>query len=153
MKHLVFVCHGNICRSPMAAFVMNALLKEAHLEEHFTTTSAATSTEEIGHGVHYGTQKICEIHHIPWDKQHHAHQITLQEARNCDLILTMDSLNLRNLKRMLPLEIHHKLRPLLSYANLTRDIADPWYTGDFETTYNDILLGCKALLKMLKMSL
>lgn len=150
MKHLIFVCHGNICRSPMAAFVMEALLKETPLNETFTITSAATSTEEIGHGVHYGTRNVCEAHHIPWNKQHHAHQITLQEARMCDLILTMDGANIRNLKRMLPIDVHNKIRPLLSYAKLSRDIADPWYTGDFETTYNDILLGCKALLETFK---
>lgn len=133
----------------MAAFVMEALLKEAHRDEEFVISSAATSTEEIGHGVHYGTRKVCDAHHIPWDQHHHAHQITLQEARTCDLILTMDSANVRNLKRMLPVDVHHKIYPLLSYANLSRDIADPWYTGDFETTYSDVLLGCKALLATL----
>jgi protein-tyrosine phosphatase len=150
MKHLIFVCHGNICRSPMAAFVMQALLKEMHLEGSYSITSAATSTEELGHGVHPGTRRTCEAHHIAWDRQHHAHQITVQEAATCDLILTMDSANVRNLKRMLPIETHPKIRPLLSYANLSRDIADPWYTGDFETTYQDVLLGCKALLKTLQ---
>lgn len=133
----------------MAAFVMKALLDDSPLKDKYTISSAATSTEEIGNGVHYGTRKVCDAHGIAWDKHHQAHQITLQEAHSASLILTMDGANLRNLKRMLPETMHTKIHPLLSYANLQRDIADPWYTGDFETTYNDILIACKALLATL----
>lgn len=149
MKHIIFVCHGNICRSPMAAFIMRALLQAACLEGQYTVTSAATSTEEIGNPIHPGTQNICEKYHLPWDKHHHAHQITITEASQAEYIIAMDQANVRNLKRMLPLHIHAKIRLLLSYTSEERDIADPWYTANFEATYCDITNGCKAFLQTL----
>ena len=147
MIKLLFVCHGNICRSPMAECVMRQLVKDAGRTD-IEVASAATSTEEIGNSIHRGTvRKLTEMS-VPMHR-HHAHQITPAEAKTCTLIFGMDSANMRNLRRMLPSSLHDRLRFLPDYACLGRDIADPWYTGNFDATYNDVLACCTALLKTL----
>ncbi len=127
---------------------MADLLRQAQRTDVFVA-SAATSTEELGNGLHYGTKRQLQKMGISCDKPHRAHQISANEAREYDLILAMDHANVRNLKRMLPPTEHSKIALLLSYVGEMREIADPWYTGDFGQTYRDVLAGCKALLSTL----
>lgn len=145
MMKILFVCHGNICRSPMAESVMAHLLKERGIS-HISVASAATSTEEIGNPVHGGTRRVLATHGVPL-VPHRARQMTRQDGAEFDLLIGMDSANLRNMARIVgPSE---KIHGLLDWSGHPRDIADPWYTGDFETTYRDILEGCTTLLERL----
>lgn len=146
---LLFVCHGNICRSTMAESVMAHLLAQAGLDTNISVDSAATSTEEIGNPPHYGTRQELARRKVPLCP-HRAKQITLHEAQRADLILAMDHANVRNLQRMLPPHLHHKIKLLLSFAGVEREIADPWYTGEFGQTYEDVFMGCTALLQTLQ---
>ena len=152
MIKILFVCHGNICRSPMAEFVMKDLIKKAGLSDEFFIASAATSTEEIGNGVHYGTRKKLVEFGISVDGKY-AVQLKKSDYAKYDYIIGMDSYNLRNMKRMLPNDTENKIHLLLDWSDNPRDIADPWYTGDFDKTYNDVLEGCTALLKEIKKEL
>ncbi len=150
MIKILFVCHGNICRSPMAEFVMKDMVEKQGIAEDFYIASAATSTEEIGNGVHYGTRKKLAEFGISTDGKH-AVQLKKSDYDKYDYIIGMDSWNMRNMKRMLPEDKDNKLHLLLDFSANPRDIADPWYTGDFDTTYDDILEGCTALMnKILK---
>lgn len=150
-KHkILFVCHGNICRSPMAEFVMKDLVRKAHRENEFYIDSAATSTEEIGNGVHYGTRAKLEQVGVPVGS-HHARQVTKQDYKDFDLILLMDQYNRRNIKRILPNDPEGKIQMLLDYTDRAdKNIAAPWYTGNFDETYKDVLEGCEGLLAALK---
>lgn len=143
MYKILFICHGNICRSPMAESVMTHLVTQAKRNHEFVIDSAAVSREEIGNGVHYGTREILRKYNIPCI-DHHARQLTKEDAEYFDLILCMDLSNIRYAQRLVPLKHHHKIRTLLN-----RNIADPWYTGNFEETYRDVLSGCTQLLKEL----
>lgn len=147
---ILFICHGNICRSPMAQYVMQDLVNKAGLSKHFIIDSAATSTEEIGNGVHYGTrQKLREVG-VPCG-DHRAVQITKKDYNIYDYLIVMDSNNLRNLKRIIPNDPDAKVSMLLDYANRQgQSIADPWYTGNFDATYRDVLEGCQGLLEYLR---
>ena len=145
MIKILFVCHGNICRSTMAEYVMKHLVKKAGLEDHFFIDSAATSTEEIGNGVHHGTRRKLSEVGIPCG-DHRARQMTKADYDKFDLLIGMDSANLRNMRRICGGDGDGKLRLLLQYAGSDRDIADPWYTGNFDETYDDVLAGCQALL-------
>ena len=149
MKKILFVCHGNICRSPMAEFVMKHLVKQAGLEKEFCIDSAATSSEEIGNGMHYGTRTKLMQMKIPYG-DHRARRLTKTDAENYDLIIGMDQENLFYMQRILGSGALPKVHLLLEYAGLKRDIADPWYTGNFDQTYEDIDTGCRALLDSLK---
>ena len=150
MIKILFVCHGNICRSPMAEFVMKDMVEKQGIAEDFYIASAATSTEEIGNGVHHGTRRKLAQYGISTDGKR-AVQIKKSDYDKYDYIIGMDSWNMRNMKRMLPEDKDNKLHLLLDFSTNPRDIADPWYTGDFDTTYDDILEGCTALLdKILK---
>jgi len=145
MTRILFVCHGNICRSPMAESLMAHLARQKGLEENFILASAATSTEEIGNPPHPGT--VCQLRrHGVETKPHRAVRIRREDYAQYDLILGMDSQNLRNILRILGQDPQGKVRRLLDFTPHPRDIADPWYTGDFEKTYQDILEGCEALL-------
>ncbi len=143
MKKILFVCHGNICRSPMAEFVTKKKLEERKIKA--LVESAATSREEIGNGVHYGTRTILDRLDIDYSAKR-ARQITRQDYEEFDYIVAMDRYNVTNLYRMLGGDPQHKITKLLDWANIDRDVADPWYTGDFEKTYEDIEVGCTALL-------
>jgi protein-tyrosine phosphatase len=143
MHKILFICHGNICRSPMAESVMTHLVTQAKRNHEFVIDSAAVSREEIGNGVHYGTREILRKYNIPCI-DHHARQLTKEDAEYFDLILCMDLSNIRYAQRLVPLKHHHKIRTLLN-----RNIADPWYTGNFEETYRDVLSGCTQLLEKL----
>ena len=142
MVKVLFICHGNICRSPMAEFVMKALVKKAGREKEFHIASAAVSREELGNPVYPPARRELQKHGISCDG-HRAHQITEAELENYDYIFCMDDSNARYLRRLFG-DRAAKCRPLLD-----RDVADPWYTGDFTETWNDVLTGCKHILEEL----
>ena len=147
MIKILFVCHGNICRSPMAEFVMKDLVKKAGREKEFLIESVATSTEEIGNPVHRGTkQKLAQYGISVAGKT--ARQMTKKDYEEFDYIIAMDSFNTRNIARIVD-DKEGKVSKLLNYAGESGDIADPWYTGNFDETYEDVLRGCKGLLKYL----
>ena len=149
MKKILFICHGNICRSPMAEFVMKDMVKKVHMEDRFIIASAATSTEEIGNPVHWGTrQKLSSVGISCKGKT--ARQMTRRDYEDYDLLIGMDRANIRNMMRIAGGDPDDKIHYLLEYAGKSRDIADPWYTGDFEATYRDVVEGCSALLRELK---
>ena len=146
MVSILFVCHGNICRSPMAEFVMRDLVTKRHLGGQIYVESAATSTEEIGNDMHYGTKKKLREMGVPFTKRS-ACQMTSRDYDRFDLIVAMDSFNLYNMKRFVGKDPQKKVYLLLDFSERKgQDIADPWYTGDFDATYNDILEGCTGLL-------
>jgi len=146
MIKILFVCHGNICRSTMAEYVMKHLAREAGLEDQFFIDSAATSAEEIGNGVHHGTRRKLAQVGIPCG-DHRARQMTKADYQRFDLLIGMDGANMRNMRRICGGDSDDKLRLLLQFAGSGRDIADPWYTGNFDATYEDVLSGCTGLLK------
>ena len=145
MYKILFVCHGNICRSPMAEFIFNDLVKKRGISD-VISESAATSTEEIGNGVHYGTASILRRLGIDCSKKR-ARQITRADFEKFDLIIGMDTANIRNLQRISEKHSDAKIHRLLEYTDNPRDISDPWYTGDFEKTYRDVLEGCEGLIE------
>ena len=148
MTKILFVCHGNICRSTMAEYVMKHLVREAGREGEFHIDSAATSTEEIGNGVHHGTRRKLAQVGIPCG-DHRARQVTWKDYEAFDYIIGMDNANIRNLRRMLKNDPEGKISMMLDYTERPGEVADPWYTGDFEATYRDVLEGCQGLLKKL----
>lgn len=145
MYKILFVCHGNICRSPMAEFIFNDLVKKRGISD-VTAESAATSTEEIGNGVHYGTAAILRRLGIDYSAKR-ARQITRADFGKFDLIVGMDTANIRNLQRLSVKQSDGKIYRLLDFTGNPRDISDPWYTGDFESTYRDVLEGCEGLIE------
>ena len=143
---ILFICHGNICRSPMAESLMTHLVRQKRLEDRFLIASAATSREEIGNSIHPGTLdklRRAGVEPVP----HRAVQMRREDYDRYDLLLGMDGWNLRNMLAILGSDPQKKVRRLLDFTSSPRDIADPWYTGDFEATYQDILEGCTALLE------
>jgi len=145
MIKILFICHGNICRSTMAESVMTYLVGRKHLQQHFQIASAATSREEIGNGPHYGTVAKLRSVGIPVIP-HKAVQMTRRDYENYDYLIGMDSMNIRNMQRIAGGDPEHKIFRLLDFGKAPRDIADPWYTGNFDETYEDIMEGCEALL-------
>ena len=143
---ILMVCHGNICRSPMAQYVLQDMVSKRGLSDFFYIDSAATSTEEIGNGVHYGTRTKLKEMGIPVGN-HRAVQMTRVDYDKYDYILGMDHWNLKNMNRMLKSDPEKKIALLLDFSDRPRDIADPWYTGNFDVTYADIVEGCNALLE------
>lgn len=147
MKKILFVCHGNICRSPMAEFVLKELAAGQGLS--WEIASAATSREELGNDIHYGTKAKLRQMGIPFCRRE-ARQITDNDYRYYDLLIGMDRRNLINMKRFYGSDPQNKLCLLMDFTAHPRDIADPWYTGDFDTTYEEIHAGCEGLLQKLK---
>lgn len=141
---ILFVCLGNICRSPMAEFIMKHIVTENGLSDSFIISSAATSAEEQGNGMHYGTRRVLTDKGIPFT-QHYARRLTENDYDKYDYIIGMDRNNIRDMTAFFGGDPKNKISLLLSFAGENRSVADPWYTGDFEKTYDDILLGCKAL--------
>lgn len=149
MKKILFVCHGNICRSPMAEMVLKEMVRQRGLEDHYEIASAATSTEEIGNDIYPPAKDCLRRHGIPFTRRG-ARQITRRDYDYYDRIILMDQNNLRYLRWSLP-DVHRdplgKLEMLMEIAGDSRDVADPWYTGNFEATYRDVVEGCTALLE------
>ncbi|MCI9006177.1 MAG: low molecular weight phosphotyrosine protein phosphatase [Lachnospiraceae bacterium] len=147
MIKILFVCHGNICRSPMAEFVMKDMVKRQGLADQFYIASAATSTEEIGNPVHYGTRnKLAQVGISTAGK--YAVRMERRDYQEYDYIVGMDRWNYKNMLRISGnKDKDKKISLLLDYTDHPRDVADPWYTGDFEKTYEDIMAGCKGLLE------
>lgn len=149
MKRIIFVCHGNICRSPMAEFIMKEIAERAGRAEEFDISSAAVSYEEEGNGLYPYAAQTLDRHGIPYGR-HRAHRITPDEYRSADLVIVMDASNERLLSRITGGSEPEKTSRLLTWAGENRDVADPWYTGNFEKAFQDILTGCTALLQKLK---
>ena len=149
MYKILFICHGNICRSPMAEFLLKDMVEKRKIADDFCIASAATSREEIGNPVHYGTQKkLAELGISAAGK--YARQVTKADYRNYDYLIIMDKNNQRNLERLLGGDEERKVSLLLDYAGRSGEsIADPWYTGDFDLTYTDIKAGLDGFLKYL----
>ena len=149
MKKILFVCHGNICRSPMAEFVMKDLVKKAGLTSQFQIASAATSREEIGNPVYPPARRKLAEHGIACGGKT-ARQLTRADYGAYDLLIGMDQANLRNMRRICGGDPEGKIHLLLEYADRSgQEVADPWYTGDFEATWQDVLAGCQGLLASL----
>ncbi len=148
MVKILFVCHGNICRSPMAEFVMKDLVKKAGLEDEFVIASSAVSAEELGNHVYPPAKKVLEEHGISVGDKH-AELLTKRDYDLYDLLIAMDTSNLQNIDRIIRSDPEDKVHLLMSYAGKSASVADPWYTGDFETAYNDIREGCEGLLRSL----
>ena len=153
MTKILFICHGNICRSPMAEFIMKDLVQKAGLSAQFQIDSAATSREELGNPIYPPAQRQLRAHGVAFG-DHRARQMTRQDYENFDFLIGMDSANIRNMTRIVGGDEEHKIYKMLSFADYekthqlsaARDVADPWYTGDFDATYDDILRGCRGLL-------
>lgn len=163
MIKLIFLCHGNICRSPMAEYVMKDLVRKAGLESHFEITSGAVSDEEWFNPIYPPAQRKLREKGVSFGN-HSAHKISKVEFDAQDLVIVMDRSNLRWLTRIVgdyssvdagkALEdsgISGKVHMMMEFAGISRDVADPWYTGDFEQTYQDVLAGCQGLLERIKL--
>ena len=149
MIKVLFICHGNICRSPMAEFVMKALVQEQGLSYCYEIASAATSTEEIGNPVYPPARRMLAAHGISCAGKT-ARQMTKQDYAYYDLLIGMDHANLRNMRRICGGDPDGKLHLLLDYTNRPGEVADPWYTDDFQATWEDVTEGCQGLLKTLE---
>ena len=147
MIKIMFVCHGNICRSPMAEFVLKDMVKKLGISEDFQIASSATSREEIGNPVHPGTKAVLQEHGISCNGKV-AVQLTKKDYQTYDYIIPMDSMNVRNIHHLIGKDESKKVKKLLDFAD-GGDIADPWYTGNFQDTYRDIVIGCQGLLEHL----
>ena len=151
MTKILFVCHGNICRSPMAQFIFSDLAKRNGLETKYYCDSKATSTEEIGNSPHLGTVSQMNRHGIPMIP-HRASQIRKSDYAEFDYIIGMDRYNLSNIRRITGPDTENKIHSMLDWTENPKDVDDPWYTGDFDTTYKEISEGCQALLDFLERS-
>ena len=149
MIKVMFVCHGNICRSPMAEYLFTDMVKKKGREKDFYIKSSATSYEEIGNPVHYGTERILTSLNIDCSDKR-AQKLTKEDGEKYDYFIGMDAMNIRDMKRLFNGDPEGKVHKLLHFADMDRDVADPWYTGDFETTKRDVVTGCTALIKYLK---
>ena len=151
MIKVLFVCLGNICRSPMAQFVFKQMVDERGLSKTFEIESAATeSYNEIYHsGIHHGTKEILKAMHIPFE-EHYSRRIRIDDYSYYDYILAMDDHNIADTKSILGADTKNKIHRLLDFTNNPRNIKDPWYTGNFEETYADVVEGCEAFLKYLE---
>ena len=145
MIRVMFVCLGNICRSPMAEFVLKDLVRKRGVEDKFLIKSSATSYEEIGNDVHYGTKRKLMEENIPVESRE-AVRLSKNDYEKYDYIIGMEESNVRNILRIVGEDKNSKVCKLLDYSSNPRDIADPWYTGNFDKTYEDILEGCVAFL-------
>lgn len=146
MTRILFLCHGNICRSPMAEFIFKELAKQRGLQDNYHVESAAVSTEELGNPLYPPARRCLTAHGIPFDLSRTAWQVRPQDYDRYDRIIYMDRSNMLWLSRIMPDDPQNKIRLMMSYAGQASDVADPWYTGDFEATYRDIVKACTAML-------
>lgn len=146
---ILFICHGNICRSAMAQCVMQHMVDEAGLSDAFTIDSAATTNEEIGNPLYPPARKKLAEEGVPI-VPHRARRVQAGEHEGWDYIVTMDEENMRHLRRIFGPENMGRVRKLMSYVGVQRDVADPWYTGDFDSCYDDVLAGCKDLMEAVR---
>lgn len=149
MKKILFVCHGNICRSPMAEAVMQYLLKENNLADQYTAESKATTQDALGHRIDARAQRELVAKHIPYDRGHRASQMTRSDYDNYEYLICMDEENFADMNRITGGDPEHKEHKILEFAGSYADVDDPWYTNDFETAYNEIYRGCEGLVKKL----
>lgn len=149
MINILFVCHGNICRSPMAEFVMKYLVKKAGLESKIAVESAAMHTDELGSDTYYKTKEILDRYSIPYEPRA-AHLATKNDYERFDYLIGMDKYNMSDMKTLFSGDPKKKLSLLMDWTGVSRDVADPWYTRDFKTTFDDVEAGCIALLEHLK---
>ena len=150
MIRIMFVCHGNICRSTMSEFVMKHLVRQAGISDRVYVASSATSYEEIGNDTHYGTKAVLDRHKIPYTKRAAVH-LEKSDYDKYDYFIGMDDANIRNMKKILGKT--EKIYKLLEFSGSNDSISDPWYTGDFDATYRDVTEGCEALLDKIKKAL
>lgn len=148
MIKVLFVCHGNICRSPLAEFMLKKYVNDRGISTEFEIASAATSREEIGNDIHYGTRSILRKYSIP-SSPRSARQMTKRDYEYYDYLIGMDTANIRNMTRIAGGDPEGKIYKLLTFADSGLDVADPWYTGDFESTYRDLCVGLDAFLEEL----
>ena len=150
MEHtyILFVCYGNICRSPMAEFVMKDMVRKAGLETRFVVESKAARRDELGNDTHYGTRAKLRQMGIPFAKRR-ATLLDRSDYDAYDYLIGMDEENMRDMLRLFGGDPNGKIYKLLRFADEDRDVADPWYTGNFDETYEDVLKGCTALLRMI----
>lgn len=146
MHKILFVCHGNICRSPMAEYVLKDRVKKLNIADDFEIDSCATSTEEIGNPAYPPVRKLLSDKGID-SSSHQAKQFTKEMYEKFDHIILMDNNNLRNIKKIVPFDSDNKIKLLLDYTDDSRDVKDPWYTRDFEATWDDVNKGIDALLE------
>ena len=148
MIKILFVCHGNICRSPMAEFVMKDLVRKAGREEQFIIASKAARWDELGHDTHYGTKAKLRQMGVPFEKRK-ATLLSKSDYDAYDYLIAMDRENVSDMLRLFGGDPDKKIHMLLEFADLKREVADPWYTGNFDETYEDVLMGCQGLMRML----
>lgn len=148
MIKVLAICHGNICRSPMCEFILKDMIRKKGREDEFYIESCATSTEEIGRSLHPGAKRKLDEMGIP-NERRRARQLTRQDYDKFDYLLCMDEWNVRNIMRIIIKDPEKKVHMLLEYAGEQREIADPWYTGNFDETYDDLTRGCTAFLRYL----
>ena len=149
MIKMLFVCHGNICRSVAAEFICKQLIKEQKLENEFYIDSCATSLEEIGNPIYPPMKKVLEKHHILLEK-HYARQITKEDYNNFDYIFIMDNNNMRNIKHLLGEDINHKIYLIKDFVGKNGYIEDPWYTGRYEVVFNELYDCIKIIIEKLR---
>ncbi len=149
MKKILFVCHGNICRSPMAEFIMKDIVKKAGMDDQFHIESAATSTEEIGNSVYTPARRKLAEHGISCEGKT-ARQMTRSDYDRFDLLVGMDEWNIRNMKRIAGGDPDRKIFKMLDFTSRHGDVADPWYTGNFDATWRDCLEGCEMIFQQYK---
>ena len=151
MIKVLFVCLGNICRSPMAQFVFRKKVEDEGLASYFEIDSAATeSYNEIHHeGIYYGTREILKAKHIPFE-EHYSRRIRIADYKHFDYIIAMDDSNIEDIQSIVGLDSEHKIHKLLDFTEHPRNIKDPWYSGNFEECYQDVVEGCEAFLNSLK---
>lgn len=150
MVNVLFVCHGNICRSPMAEFIFKKMVRDAGLEREYYVESAAVSAEDLGSPVYPPARHCLASHGIPYDSSKCARLVSGADYGRFDFIIIMDRQNRRWLSRIIPDDPQGKVHQMMSFCGVDRDVADPWYTGDFEASYRDITAGCKAFLDQQK---